>query len=141
MTIRNYYGTGRRKSAVAKVFMCQGKGVITVNNTSIDNYFKRGNTLIDLIHQPLIISEHLNTFDIIISVKGGGERGQADAVRLGVSRALLQYDNSDNVDNDVRSRLHSILRNAGMLTRDSRVVERKKVGHHKARKSSQFSKR
>ena len=146
MTIQNYYGTGRRKSAVAKVFMQKGEGVFTVNNTSLDNYFKRGNALIARIHQPLIILELLNTFNVIITVKGGGERGQADAIRLGISRALLKYDefnsnDKDDVNKNNRSKLHDILRNAGMLTRDSRVVERKKVGHHKARKSSQFSKR
>ena len=98
MTIQNYYGTGRRKSAVAKVFMQKGEGVFTVNNTSLDNYFKRGNALIARIHQPLIILELLNTFNVIITVKGGGERGQADAIRLGISRALLKYDEFNSND-------------------------------------------
>jgi small subunit ribosomal protein S9 len=125
-----YYGTGRRKSSTARVFLKAGSGKITINKRNIDEYFGR-ETACMVVRQPLELIEGTEKFDVNITVKGGGTTGQSGAIRLGLTRALMQYDES----------LRSELRSAGFVTRDARVVERKKVGLHKARKRPQFSKR
>ncbi len=130
MAVQQYYGTGRRKSSTARVFMKNGSGNIVVNNKPLDEYFGR-KTAHMIIRQPLERSDMVSNFDFNITVKGGGGSGQAGAIRLGISRALLSYDET----------LRSTLRGAGFLTRDSREVERKKVGLRKARKATQYSKR
>jgi small subunit ribosomal protein S9 len=126
----SYYGTGRRKTAVARVFLRPGKGSIVVNSKPVDEFFSRETGRM-VVRQPLVLTDHLNTFDIMVNVHGGGESGQAGAVRHGISRALVIYDEA----------LKSALRKAGLITRDAREVERKKVGLHKARRRKQFSKR
>ena len=125
-----YYGTGRRKSAVARVFMRPGLGEFSINTRSLTDYFVR-ETARMLIMQPMIETGTVGKYDFYITVKGGGSSGQAGAVRLGISRALLASDEG----------LRPKLREHSFLTRDSRVVERKKVGLHKARKATQYSKR
>ncbi len=125
-----YYGTGRRKSSTARVFMKSGKGSITVNNRALDVFFGR-ETAQMIVRQPLELTQHVDTFDVNVTVKGGGTTGQAGAIRHGLTRALMQYDES----------LRGSLRKAGFVTRDSREVERKKVGLRKARRATQFSKR
>ena len=129
--IGNYnYGTGRRKSAIARVFLKTGSGKIVVNGKPADEYFSRKTGLM-VIRQPLELTNHLETFDIMINVHGGGESGQYGAVRHGITRALIDYD----------ATLKSELSKAGFVTRDAREVERKKLGLRKARKRPQFSKR
>ncbi len=130
MAVNQNYGTGRRKSAVARVFLRPGKGKITVNNKLVDDFFSRETGRM-IVRQPLTLTDHLSTFDIMVNVFGGGESGQAGAVRHGIARALISYD----------SALKPVLSKAGLVTRDAREVERKKVGLHKARKRKQFSKR
>jgi small subunit ribosomal protein S9 len=130
MAVQQNYGTGRRKSAVARVFLRAGKGNITVNGKPVDEFFSRETGRM-IVRQPLEITNHLGTFDIQINVDGGGESGQAGAVRHGITRALIDYDES----------LKPALKKAGLVTRDAREVERKKVGLHKARRRKQFSKR
>ena len=130
MAVQQYYGTGRRKSSTARVFMRSGSGNITVNHKSLEDYFGR-KTAHMIIRQPLERTENLSNFDFNVTVKGGGGSGQAGAIRLGISRALLSYDET----------LRPSLRSAGFLTRDAREVERKKVGLRKARKATQYSKR
>jgi len=125
-----FYGTGRRKSAVARVFMKRGNGAIVVNGKPIDTFFSRETGRM-VVRQPLELVEHLGTFDIMVNVDGGGESGQAGAVRHGITRALIEYD----------AALKPALSKAGFVTRDAREVERKKVGFHKARRRKQFSKR
>jgi len=125
-----YYGTGRRKSSTARVFMRPGKGSITVNNRALDVFFGR-ETAQMIVRQPLELTQHTETFDVNVTVKGGGTTGQAGAIRHGLTRALMQYDET----------LRGSLRKAGFVTRDSREVERKKVGLRKARRATQFSKR
>ena len=125
-----YYGTGRRKSSVARVFMKAGSGQITINKRNLDEYFGR-ETACMVVRQPLVLVDSAEKFDLNITVKGGGTTGQSGAIRLGITRALMQFDES----------LRSELRGAGFVTRDARKVERKKVGLHKARKRPQFSKR
>ena len=129
-TPQHYYGTGRRKSAVARVFLRPGKGKIMVNGRSIEEFFSRETGRM-IVRQPLELSNHLATFDILVNVQGGGESGQAGAVRHGITRALISYD----------AALKPALKKAGLVTRDAREVERKKVGLHKARRRKQFSKR
>jgi len=124
------YGTGRRKSSVARVFMKKGKGLITINGKAIDEYFGR-QTSIMIVKQPLLLTANDAAFDIKVNVHGGGESGQAGAVRLGITRALIDYDVA----------LKGDLSRAGFVTRDAREVERKKVGLHGARRRKQFSKR
>jgi small subunit ribosomal protein S9 len=124
------YGTGRRKSSVARVFMQKGDGQIVVNGKPVDNYFGR-QTSIMIVKQPLMLTNNELTFNIKVNVKGGGESGQAGAVRHGITRALIDYD----------ATLKSELSHAGFVTRDAREVERKKVGLHGARRRKQFSKR
>ncbi|MCE1244230.1 30S ribosomal protein S9 [Oryzomicrobium sp.] len=125
-----FYGTGRRKSAVARVFIKRGSGNIVVNDKPLDEYFSRETGRM-VVRQPLELVEHTSTFDIKVNVAGGGESGQAGAVRHGITRALIEYD----------AALKSALSAAGFVTRDAREVERKKVGLHKARRRKQFSKR
>ncbi len=129
--IGNYnYGTGRRKSSVARVFLKTGKGTIVVNGKPVDEYFARETGRM-IVRQPLELTNHVGTFDIMVNVSGGGESGQAGAVRHGITRALMDYDLT----------LKPTLSKAGLVTRDAREVERKKVGLHKARRRKQFSKR
>jgi small subunit ribosomal protein S9 len=123
-------GTGRRKSSVARVFMKKGSGKITVNDKDIEEFFGR-QTSIMIVKQPLMLTNHAETFDIKINVHGGGESGQAGAARHGITRALIDYD----------AALKPALSQAGFVTRDAREVERKKVGLHSARRRKQFSKR
>lgn len=130
MAEQQYYGTGRRKSAVARVYLKRGKGNIVVNGKPVDIFFSRETGRM-VVRQPLELVEHATTFDINVNVVGGGESGQAGAVRHGITRALIQYD----------AELKSTLSNAGFVTRDAREVERKKVGLHSARRRKQFSKR
>ena len=125
-----YYGTGRRKSAVARVFLKQGSGKFTVNDAPVDEFFTRETGRM-IVRQPLKLVNHEATFDIMVNVQGGGESGQAGAVRHGITRALIDYD----------AQLKPTLSKAGLVTRDAREVERKKVGLHKARRRKQFSKR
>ncbi len=130
MAATQYYGTGRRKTSTARVFITQGSGNIVVNDKSLDEYFGREVARM-IVRQPLELVDSAEKFDLKITVAGGGSFGQAGAIRHGIARALLQYDEN----------LRSPLRKAGFLTRDAREVERKKVGLHKARKRPQFSKR
>ena len=125
-----YYGTGRRKSAVARVFLKAGKGQIVVNGRLVDEFFARETGRM-IVRQPLEATKNLASFDISVNVFGGGENGQAGAVRHGIARALIEYD----------AALKPALKAAGLVTRDAREVERKKVGFHKARRRKQFSKR
>lgn len=125
-----YYGTGRRKSAVARVFLKPGKGEFTVNGKPVDEFFGRETGRM-IVRQPLETTKSLSTFDISVNVYGGGENGQAGAVRHGIARALIEYD----------AALKPALKGAGLVTRDAREVERKKVGLHKARRRKQYSKR
>jgi len=125
-----YYGTGRRKSAVARVFIKPGKGGFIVNDKPVDEYFARETGRM-IVRQPLELTNHLASVDILVNVQGGGESGQAGAVRHGVTRALLEFD----------AALRGTLKKAGLVTRDAREVERKKVGLRKARRRKQFSKR
>jgi small subunit ribosomal protein S9 len=129
--IGNYnYGTGRRKSSVARVFIKRGTGKITINGRALDDFFKRETGRM-IVMQPLQVTDNVETFDIMVNVAGGGESGQAGAVRHGITRALIDYD----------AGLKPALSQAGLVTRDAREVERKKVGLHKARRAKQFSKR
>jgi small subunit ribosomal protein S9 len=125
-----YYGTGRRKSAVARVFIKPGKGGFVVNDKPVDVYFARETGRM-VVRQPLALTNNLASFEVKVNVHGGGEFGQAGAVRHGITRALIEFDPA----------LKSMLSKAGLVTRDAREVERKKVGLHKARKRKQFSKR
>ncbi|MBN2700195.1 MAG: 30S ribosomal protein S9 [Methylohalobius sp. ZOD2] len=128
--IQYNYGTGRRKNAVARVFVKSGSGQILVNRKPLDSYFGRKTDCM-LVRQPLECVEMTDKFDLMITVKGGGPTGQAGAIRHGITRALIDYDET----------LRSPLRKAGYVTRDDREVERKKIGLHKARKRPQYSKR
>jgi small subunit ribosomal protein S9 len=128
--VETYYGTGRRKSSTARVFLSRGGGSIVVNRRPLDVYFGR-ETARMIVRQPLEVAEMMDKVDIRVSVAGGGNSGQAGAIRHGITRALLQYDEG----------FRPTLRKAGFVTRDSREVERKKVGFRKARKKSQYSKR
>ena len=125
-----YYGTGRRKSAVARVFIKPGKGEFIVNDRPANKYFARETGQM-VVRQPLVLTDKLAQFDVMVNVSGGGEFGQAGAVRHGLTRALIEYDPT----------LKPLLSKAGLVTRDAREVERKKVGLHKARKRKQYSKR
>lgn len=124
------YGTGRRKSAVARVFIKPGKGNFVVNDKPVDEFFSRETGRM-VVRQPLTLTDTLSKFDIMVNVTGGGESGQAGAVRHGITRALIDYDAS----------FKTALKQAGLVTRDAREVERKKVGLRKARRRKQFSKR
>lgn len=129
--IGNYnYGTGRRKSSVARVFIKRGTGKITINGRALDDFFKRETGRM-IVMQPLQVTDNVETFDVMVNVTGGGKSGQAGAVRHGLTRALIDYD----------AAMKPALSQAGLVTRDAREVERKKVGLHKARRAKQFSKR
>ena len=130
MAVTYNYGTGRRKTAVARVFMKPGSGNIVVNGKPVDEFFSRETGRM-IVRQPLQLTETSDRFDSMVNVAGGGESGQAGAVRHGITRALIDYD----------ATLKSELSKAGFVTRDAREVERKKVGLHKARKATQYSKR
>ena len=130
MAVTQYYGTGRRKTAIARVFLRTGSGKFIVNDKPVDEFFSRETGRM-VVRQPLELTQHMTTFDILVNVEGGGESGQAGAVRHGITRALIEYD----------ATLTPALSNAGFVTRDAREVERKKVGLHSARRRKQFSKR
>jgi small subunit ribosomal protein S9 len=130
MAAEQYYGTGRRKTATARVFISQGTGNIVINDRPIDEYFGREVARM-IVRQPLELTQNGDKFDVKVTVKGGGSFGQAGAIRHGLTRALMQYDEA----------MRSPLRAAGFVTRDAREVERKKVGLRKARKRPQYSKR
>ena len=130
MAIQQNYGTGRRKTSAARVYLRKGSGSIEVNGKSLDDFFGRETSRM-IVRQPLELTRLADKFDIMVTVSGGGITGQAGAIRLGIARALVEYDES----------LKAQLRQAGFVTRDAREVERKKVGLHKARRATQFSKR
>jgi small subunit ribosomal protein S9 len=130
MAITQNYGTGRRKSSTARVFLRKGSGNITINGRPLDQFFGR-ETARMIVRQPLELTQTLDKFDVVVTASGGGTTGQAGAIRLGIARALVEYDES----------LKPELRKAGFMTRDAREVERKKVGLHKARRATQYSKR
>lgn len=130
MSVAQNYGTGRRKTSTARVFIKPGSGNISINGRTIEEFFGR-ETLRMIVRQPLVVAESADRFDINITVKGGGSSGQAGAIRHGLTRALMDYDET----------LRPSMRSAGYVTRDARAVERKKVGLRKARKRPQFSKR
>ena len=127
----SYYGTGRRKKSIARVYLVPGKGNITINKRDIDEYFGL-ETLKVIVRQPLVATETADKFDVVVTVRGGGTTGQAGAIRHGISRALLQADSDE---------YRPVLKKAGYLTRDPRMKERKKYGLKKARRAPQFSKR
>jgi small subunit ribosomal protein S9 len=124
------YGTGRRKSSVARVFLRRGTGQFKINGRTLEEYFARETGRM-IVRQPLVLTDNLTSFDIQVNVDGGGESGQSGAVRHGITRALIDYD----------ATLKPVLSKAGLVTRDAREVERKKVGFRKARRRKQFSKR
>ena len=130
MAEQKNYGTGRRKTATARVNLTRGKGAITINNRPLDEYFGRETSRM-MVRSPFVTLDMQDKFDVRVNVAGGGPSGQAGAIRHGITRALMEYDNT----------LRPALRKAGFVTRDAREVERKKVGLHKARKASQYSKR
>ncbi|WP_369601428.1 30S ribosomal protein S9 [Hahella sp. SMD15-11] len=130
MAVTQYYGTGRRKTSSARVFMKPGSGQITINRKPLDQYFGRETSRM-IVRQPLELVQMTDKFDVVVTVKGGGPSGQAGAIRHGITRALMNYDET----------LRPALRQAGFVTRDAREVERKKVGLRKARRRPQFSKR
>lgn len=130
MNGKYYYGTGKRKSSIARVFAIKGEGKITVNGLNYEEYFSRATNCM-IVRQPLELTQHLTSFDIKINVVGGGESGQAGAIKHGITRALIDFN----------PELKPTLSNAGFVTRDSRIVERKKCGLRKARRRKQFSKR
>ena len=130
MAVSQYYGTGRRKTSTARVFLTPGTGNITINDRTIDNFFGREVARM-VVRQPLELLSIVDKFDIMVTVAGGGSFGQAVAIRHGLTRALIENDENNR----------SVLRKAGFVTRDSREVERKKVGLRKARKRPQYSKR
>jgi len=130
MATQQNYGTGRRKTSAARVFLRKGTGGIVVNGKPLDQFFGRETSRM-IVRQPLVVSQMTDKFDVTVTVEGGGITGQAGAIRLGIARALVEYDET----------LKGELRKAGFMTRDAREVERKKVGLHKARRATQFSKR
>lgn len=130
MAVQQNYGTGRRKSSTARVFLRKGSGNIVINGRAIDEFFGRETSRM-IVRQPLELTQTTTQFDVNVTVEGGGITGQAGAIRLGIARALVEYNDT----------LKSDLRKAGLMTRDAREVERKKVGLRKARRATQFSKR
>ena len=130
MAVQQNYGTGRRKSSTARVFLRKGTGNIVINDRAIDEFFGRETSRM-IVRQPLELTQTAEQFDVKVTVEGGGITGQAGAIRLGIARALVEYNDT----------LKSDLRKAGLMTRDAREVERKKVGLRKARRATQFSKR
>lgn len=143
---RKPYGTGRRKTATARVFLKSGKGNIIINDRTLDEYFGR-ETARMIVRQPLEVTDLQTKFDVTVTVDGGGINGQAGAIRHGIARALVQYEEGDSTGDDSSTGstgggpIRKALRKAGYITRDAREVERKKVGRHKARKGTQYSKR
>lgn len=135
----SYYGTGRRKTSTARVHLKPGTGSITINNNTLEQYFGRKTSRM-IVRQPLEVTSLTDKFDIVITVRGGGINGQAGAIRHGIARALLRFDEETGGSVGEES-LRKVLRNAGYLTRDAREVERKKYGLKKARKGTQYSKR
>lgn len=144
--LKQEYGTGRRKTSKARVFLRPGKGNIVVNTLPLEKYFGR-ETACMVVRQPLVAVKADAQFDVYVTVSGGGASGQAGAIRHGITRALISHERKANpgtsalIEGDTLLAWHRILRAAGFVTRDSRAVERKKVGHKKARKSEQYSKR
>ena len=134
----SYYGTGKRKTSIAKVTLTEGKGKVTVNGVDVHEYFPFETKVMDLT-QPLELTEMTDKFDVDAKVTGGGFSGQAGAIRLGIVKALLEYDSASDPESEASFR--KILKTAGLVTRDSRVKERKKPGLKKARRAPQFSKR
>ena len=130
MAEKSFYGTGKRKSSIARVWLTPGAGVITVNSKSLEAYFGRETSKM-VVRQPLELTENVGKFDIFVTVKGGGDSGQAGAIKHGITKALLEFD----------AELRGTLKKAGFITRDSRIKERKKYGKKAARASFQFSKR
>jgi small subunit ribosomal protein S9 len=130
MSAQMNYGTGRRKTSAARVYIRPGSGKVTVNNRTLEAFFGRETSRM-VVRQPLVLTDNVDKLDVQVSVTGGGNSGQAGAIRHGIARALLDYDEN----------LRAPLRQAGFLTRDARMVERKKIGLHKARKRPQYSKR
>ncbi len=130
MAATSFYGTGKRKSSIARVWLKPGAGVITVNNKTLEDYFGRETSKM-VVKQPLELTENIDKFDIFVTVKGGGDSGQAGAIKHGITKALLEFD----------AELRATLKKAGFITRDSRIKERKKYGKKAARASFQFSKR
>ncbi len=144
-SIQQKYGTGRRKTSVARVFLRAGRGKITINSRSLEDYFGRETSRM-IVRQPLVALDILDKFDLYVTVNGGGGSGQAGAIRHGIARALIAYDEEDEGGERSESSTSDlswrrILRKSGFVTRDPRVVERKKVGLRKARKAPQYSKR
>lgn len=137
--MKQYYGTGRRKSSTARVFLRPGKGEMSINGKSIEEYFGRETSRM-IVMQPFDLVKMHNKFNAYITVKGGGPSGQAGAVRHGITRALMDYDEEDGQAGGAQG-FRKVLREAGLVTRDAREVERKKVGLHGARRKPQFSKR
>lgn len=137
MTTAQHYGTGRRKTSQARVFLRPGKGEIQVNNLPLDQFFGR-ETARMVVRQPLELLKVVNTFDVFVRVRGGGISGQAGAIRHGITRALIAYEKEKGAN---EGKWHRDLRASGFVTRDAREVERKKIGRKKARKKVQFSKR
>jgi len=133
-----YYGTGKRKASIAKVQLIPGKGKITVNGKDVHEYLPYETLVMDLM-QPLELTKTTEIFDVVVEVKGGGFSGQTGAIRLGITRALLEYDSTTSSDSE--NSFRKILKPAGFITRDSRIKERKKPGLKKARRAPQFSKR
>lgn len=148
--VKQYYGTGRRKSSTARVFIKTGTGKITINSLTVEEYFGR-QTARMMVNQALEAVDMINKFDLLITVRGGGDMGQAGAIRHGITRALIKYDEefvgsdkqaaNSEFENIKENSYRRILRKLGFVTRDSRQVERKKVGRRKARKKEQYSKR
>ena len=140
---QTFYATGRRKSSTARVFLRPGKGEIVVNKRTLESYFGRA-TARNLVRQPLEVVDRLENFDLYITVKGGGASGQAGAIRHGIARALVAFDEQHGEAGGAGGAAETfrrLLRAKGLMTRDARETERKKMGHHKARKSPQYSKR
>lgn len=140
---QTYYGTGRRKTSTARVHIARGAGNIIINQCTLENYFGR-KTARMIVRQPLVVTNLQDQFDILVTVRGGGTSGQAGAIRHGIARALVKFDEEtgdSGSDSSGEGSLRKILRKAGFLTRDARKVERKKVGLHGARRGTQFSKR
>lgn len=138
------YATGRRKTSTARVFLKKGKGDIIVNDRALDVYFGRETSRM-IVRQPLVACDMENSFDIFVTVTGGGANGQAGAIRHGIARALVEYDEeggeAGSATGSAENTMRKMMRKEGYLTRDAREVERKKVGKHKARKGTQYSKR
>lgn len=130
MAAKSFYGTGKRKSSIARVWLKPGAGAITVNNKTLEEYFGRETSKM-VVRQPLELTESVGKFDIYVTVQGGGDSGQAGAIKHGITKALLEFD----------TELRAVLKKAGFITRDSRIKERKKYGKAAARRSFQFSKR